>query len=175
VRPIDVERADYHGALSRLGIPDDRQSEPLALVEQYFTYLRTGADRAALEQAILGARNQSWFPAVDISRVLPNDATRPKWQWVADYDPMVDIKRLSIPVLVVLGGRDRPLLAAQSLQAWHDGLAAAHNSDATIVEMLGASHGAVVEGTHHIDARPQSFVPGYLELVDEWLRAHRAP
>jgi dienelactone hydrolase len=172
LKPIDVERYDYRAALSRLGAPDGRQDEPLALVDRYMSYLRDGADRAGLEQAIEHARGQPWFAAVDVSRVLPAADVRAKWQWVADYDPITDIAQLSVPALVVLGGRDRPDLSERWARAWREGLVAAGNSDATIVELLGADHGGVVEGTHHIGAAPQTFVSGYPELVDAWLRAH---
>jgi predicted acyl esterase len=172
LKPIDLERYDYRAALSRLRIPDDRQDEPLALVDRYMNYLHDGADRAGLEQAIENARARPWFSAVDVSRVLPAAEARAKWQWVADYDPITDIKRLSVPALVVLGARDRPGLSERGVRAWREGLVAAGNPDATIVELLAADHGGVVEGTHHAGAAPQTFVSGYPELVDAWLRAH---
>jgi pimeloyl-ACP methyl ester carboxylesterase len=172
LKPIDVERYDYRAALTRLGTPDDRLGEPLALVDRYMSYLRDGADRAGLERAIENARSQRWFAAVDVSRVLPAAEARAKWQWVADYDPVPDITRLSVPALVVLGGRDRPGLSERWARTWREGLVAAGNRDATIVELLGADHGGVVEGTHHVGGAPQTFVPGYPELVDAWLRTH---
>jgi dienelactone hydrolase len=172
LEPIDVERHDYRAALTRQGVPADRQDAPLALVERYFDYLRTGADRAGLEAALEAARDEPWFSAVDVGRVLPSAATREKWQWVAEYDPHDDIAKISVPLLVVLGGRDRPALAERMTQSWRAALRESGNSDATIVELLGADHGAVVAGTHHVGNGRQSYAPGYLELVDGWLRAH---
>lgn len=171
LKPIDVERSDYRAALDRAGVRDAAQREPMALVDRYFDYLRTGADRSGLERAIVDARSNPWFPAVDVSRVLPSEGSRAKWQWVADYDPATDLSRLLVPTLVVLGGRDRPELTAQMERAWQDAFAAAGNRRATIVEFTGAGHGGVVEGTHHAGAAPQMYIPGYVEMVDAWLSA----
>ena len=171
LKPIDVERSDYRAALDRAGVRDTAQRDPMVLVEKYLDYLRTGADRSGLERAIADARSNPWFPAVDVSRVLPSEGSRARWQWVADYDPATDLRRMLLPTLVVLGGRDRPELADQMERAWRDAFVAAGNRRATIVEFTGAGHGAVVEGAHHAGAAPQTFVPGYLEMVDAWLDA----
>ena len=172
LKPIDVERHDYGAALERIGASPDARTEALGLVDRYLEYLRTGADRAGLEKAAEEAHRKPWSAAVDVGRVIPNAATRASWQWVADYDPSEDIRRLSVPVLVVLGGRDRPALAESAARRWREAFVASANHDATVVELLGADHGGVVEGSHHIDGRPQRYVPGYLELVDGWLVAH---
>ena len=51
----------------------------------------------------------------------------------------------------------------------------ANNSDCTVIEFLNAEHGAAIAGTHHqiYSGGPPPYVPGYLDMVDGWLRAHQ--
>ena len=102
------------------------------------------------------------------------------WKWVtgrisASYDPASDIQKMNTPVLVVLGGKDRPGLSAKWDEEWRKNLTLAGNPDCTVIEFLNADHGATSAGTHHqisADALP-AYVPGYLDMVDAWLRAHQ--
>jgi pimeloyl-ACP methyl ester carboxylesterase len=170
IKPIDVERYDYAAALDQMHVSPADRRDGVALVERYFAYLKNGEDRAGLEQAITDSRSKPWFRAVDMGRVMPTEATRAKWAWVPDYDPVADIAQMRMPVLVLLGGRDRPALSVEMNRRWLTALS--KNADATVVEILNADHGMVVEGTHHVGGGPQSYVPGYLNILDGWLRLH---
>lgn len=174
VKPLEIEQHDYAAALDRANVNDDEKRAALALVGQYFAYLRTGENRASLENAIQAEHEKPWFKAVDVSRVLPAESARGKWEWVADYDPAPDIQRMANPILVVLGGKDRPELFTAMNEQWRSNLVLGGNPDSTVVEFLSAEHGAAVAGTHHIiySGGPPTYVPGYLDLVDAWLRAH---
>ena len=174
IKPLQIEEHDYAAALDRAGVMGDERRTALALVEQYFAYLRSGEDRAGLKYTIEAAREKPWFKAVDISRVLPSETGRSKWEWVASYDPAPDIQRMTMPILVVLGGKDRPELFTNMNEQWRNNLALANNSDSTVVDFLNAEHGAAVAGTHHIvySGGPPTYVPGYLDMVDAWLGAH---
>jgi len=94
---------------------------------------------------------------------------------VASYDPTLDIQRMTMPVLVLLGGKDRPALSLKWNDEWRSNLARGGNSDSTVVEFLNADHGAAVAGTHHQvhSGGPPTYVPGYLDMVDAWLRVHQ--
>jgi len=174
VRPLEIEEHDYAAALDRAGVKGDERGAALALVAQYFAYLRTGENRASLDDAIDAAREKPWFKAVDISHILPTESTRSKWEWVANYDPAPDIQRMAKPILVVLGGKDRPALFTAMNELWRSNLALGGDPDSTVIEFLNAEHGAAVPGTHHIiySGGPPTFVPGYLDMIDAWLRAH---
>jgi pimeloyl-ACP methyl ester carboxylesterase len=176
VRPLEIEQHDYAVALDRAGVKDGERRMADALVELYFAYLKTGENRGGLEQAIQAAHDKPWFEVVDFSRILPAESTRNKWEWVTNYDPASDIQHMTMPVLVVLGGRDRPELFTNMNDRWRSNLAFGHNSDSTVVEFLNAEHGAAVVGTHHViySGGPPTFVPGYLDMVDAWLLAHNS-
>ena len=176
VGPLEIEQHDYAAALDQANVRGDERRTAFALTGQYFAYLRTGENRAGLEDAIQAARGKPWFKAVDISRVLPVESARSKWEWVANYDPAPDIQRMTMPVLVVLGGKDRPDLFTAMNQQWQSNLALGGDPDSTVVEFLNAEHGAAVAGTHHIiySGGSPTYVPGYLEMIDAWLGAHDA-
>jgi pimeloyl-ACP methyl ester carboxylesterase len=174
VKPLEVEVQDYSAALDHAGITGSDKTEAMALVDRYFTYLRTGEGRAGLEQAIHASQEKPWFKVLNLDRVMPREAARAKWEWVPTYDPSADIRSLKIPVLVVFGAKDRPALSLTALAAWRSNLTEGGDGDATLVELLNAEHGAAVAGTHqkmHNGGSP-TYVPGYLDLVDGWLRAH---
>jgi dienelactone hydrolase len=174
VAPLEIEQHDYAAALDRLGVTGDDRRQALSLVDQYFEYLRSGKDRPALEAAIEAARGKPWFNAVNVGRVLPPDSVRAKWAWVPTYDPVPDISKMQMPVLVILGDKDRPSLSAKSLELWRTSLSSGGNPDGTVIDFLNAEHGAAMVGTHHAihSGGPPTFVPGYLEIVDAWLSAH---
>jgi dienelactone hydrolase len=174
VKPLQVELQDYSAGLDHLGVTASEKADAMALVDRYFAYLKTGDDRSGLEQAIAASHDKTWAKVVSLDRVMPTESARAKWEWVPTYDPALDIQKLNIPILVVLAGKDRPALSATALQAWRENLVASPDQDATLVELLNAEHGAAVPGTHqkiHSGGAP-TYVTGYLDLVDAWLRAH---
>jgi pimeloyl-ACP methyl ester carboxylesterase len=174
VKPIEVERYDYAEAIDHLKVTAEQRRRAMSLVESYFEYLRTGIGLKALEAAIAAARSEPWFPAVDISRVLPKESFRDKWEWVATYDPVQDIQQIQIPVLVVFGGLDRPTLSALAQERWRNALMKAGNQDATELVFLNAGHGITVGGSHEVflSGGMPKYAPGYLEVVDAWLKTH---
>ncbi len=166
VRPRDLERFDASAKLDAAQVGPDGKQRGLALFDRYLDYLGNGKDRAGLERALKAAAEQPEGRALQLGRVLPPaDGWRP-WSWVASYDPLDDIRRLHVPVLVVLGAQDRPALAPEQRNRWIDGLSA--NREATLIDLLGAGHGGTVPGSHH-HGGSQTYVPGYLQLVDAWL------
>lgn len=177
VKPLEIEEYDYAAALDRAGVVGRDRATAQALVERYFLYLKTGEDRAGLELAIEAARAKSWYKAVDVGRVLPSESARSKWQWVTTYDPATDIQRMKMPVLVVLGGKDRPGLGDKMNERWQSNFTLGANADATLIDFLNAEHGIATVGTHLViyAGGPPTFATGYLDIVDAWIRAHELP
>jgi alpha-beta hydrolase superfamily lysophospholipase len=174
IRPADVERNDYAARLDAAQVGPEEKRRGLALVDRYLDYLATGKDREGLERTLHNTAGEPAARALQLERVLPPPDGWSKWSWVPTYEPADDLRRLTMPALVILGGQDRPALAAQARTRWIDGLAAAGNKDATVLELVGAGHAATVAGTHHHGGAPPAFVPGYLEIVDAWAISHLA-
>jgi len=167
--PRDVELFDVAAKLDAAQVGPDRKQKGMALFDRYLEYLGNGKDRSGLESAIRASADQPEGRALQLERLLPPADAWSAWSWVPRYDPLEDVRRMRVPVLVVLGAQDRPGLAPESRSRWTDGLGS--DRDATVITLLGAGHGATVAGTHH-HGGAQTYVPGYPELVEAWLRAH---
>lgn len=97
-----------------------------------------------------------------------------QWEFLlrsdSTYDPTVALEQLSCPILAIFGADDPRLPVADSVTAFEQALRRAANPDVTIEVFAGADHQLRVAGG-------DAFVPGYLELVSDWLRrvTRRAP
>jgi len=166
--PREVELSGHRERLEHAGASPAEGEEAEALLARYFDWLGTGEGRPALKRALAGARTKSWYDAISLDRVLPSETNRPQWAWVATYDPVVDIARMRMPVLVVLGELDRQAAAAPAAATWRRGLERAGNPSFEIVVVPGMGHAGLDGGTHAPGA-PRS--AGYFSAVEEWLHA----
>ena len=120
--PRQVEEFGYDQRLRHQGSSLESIPAATELLEAYFSYLETGEGRAALLRMIDSARQQPWYDALNLDRVLPSDTSRPAWAWVATYDPLPDIQMVKIPSLVLLGAQDNLAPTEFSAQRWITGL-----------------------------------------------------
>jgi alpha-beta hydrolase superfamily lysophospholipase len=166
--PREVEMFMHNESLTRAAVsPEDRQ-KAVALLTMYFEWLGSGVGRAALMDAIALAKPTSWYRAVAIDGVLPSDANRPKWEWVAQYDPRPDMAKMTIPTFVALGAADRMGSAPLAADRWRTGLAQAGNTRARVVMIDGMGHAATIGSTH---AQGGAVMPDYVTALGEFLAA----
>jgi dienelactone hydrolase len=168
VTPREVELFGYEGKLKHNGFSESDRQAARVLVEQYLRYVGTGDGREALLLALHAAREQPWGNVLGIDHVVPDEADRPKWAWVANYDPIADIQALRMPVLVLLGARDPFLPSADALARWSEALAAGGNANDKVIVYPSAGHGIRTNG--HDMRSPAVYAPGYLADQIAWLR-----
>jgi uncharacterized protein len=171
IRPIEIERYDYNATLEHAQATVEDRREAMGLVERYMEYLKTGDGRAELESAIEASSSKSWGKVLNLSRVMPSVADRIKWEWVPTYDPTEDIAQVHIPILVLLGSRDRLVQSEIAGERWRTLLIKSANPDAVVIEFIAGGHG-LTTGEHHLDTTKNSYVIGYPEILDSWLRLH---
>jgi uncharacterized protein len=164
--PREVEMTSYEHALDEEKVSGQDRRDAEALLARYFEWLKTGVDRAGLLAAIEQARSKSWYSVISLDQILPSDRFRPKWQWVAEFDPLPLIEKMRTPVLVVLGGKDHLLPVELSAQRWQQGLAAAGNVDAVVKVLPEVNHAGRL-GEMHSNDSPIS--PEYFRLVKDFL------
>lgn len=167
-RPRETEEFGYQNELAHAGFVDADRTAALALVSRYMAYLANGEDRTGLLTEIAKSKTQRWSSVVDLGRVLPDEAGRAKWAWVAVYDPQADMAAMHMPVLVLLGGRDPFTPTDSALTAWHAGLSAAGNPHDRVMVYTAAGHGIRLNG-HDMHTAPV-YAPGYLEDQFAWLK-----
>jgi dienelactone hydrolase len=162
--PQEVERYDYASTLDRLAVTGGERQRADALVDSYVSYLRGDIDLPAMRAALAQVREASWYRPLGLSRVIPDEAARGQWRWVATYDPASDLAALRVPVFAVLGGEDRPSLVPGAVSVWRATLA--QRTDAQVVVYPGADHHMRVragEGWRRVS-------PAYERALDNFLR-----
>ena len=105
-------------------------------------------------------------PAED--RILPDEAGRRYWSWVAAWDPRPHTARITCPTLLLFGERDDQHPTPLAVQRWREGLAEAGNERATVVVFPGAGHGIRMRAGHDGPGRAP-FADGYEDLMIGWL------
>jgi len=168
--PREVELFMHRLALERSGVSAAERAEAEALLGQYFAWLGSGDGHAELVAALARARATRWYAAVSLDRVMPAPEDRPKWEWVARFDPLPAIERMKLPTLVVLGGADELGSPTAARERWQEGLARAENPRARVVVVEGMGHAASL-GAHHHPGGP--LAEGYQAEVAAFLGALR--
>ncbi|MEO8505667.1 MAG: alpha/beta fold hydrolase [Acidobacteriota bacterium] len=174
--PRQVETLNYEHAIERGRLDKDQAAAARKAVDAYFAYLGTGQGLEALEATLAEPSNQPWASAIGLAHVLPSEALRPKWEWVASYDPLADIQRLKIPVLVLLGGRDENSPTDDAFAAWNRGLSGTSDPRSRILMVPGAGHGMTLGG-HQMHPTPEGtkYAPGVFDEAIRWeLMVHAA-
>ena len=94
-----------------------------------------------------------------------------------DYDPSVTLRKVKVPTLAVFGGLDLQVPPAQNRGPMEEALRAS-GTDYTIRVLPKANHlfqEATTGSPTEYATLPKEFVPGFLELMTEWIRAKTTP
>ncbi len=120
ISPRATETFDYERNLQRGGVSGPALLAARKTIGAYFDFLSGKAPRSEIVALLDSGKDQGWPEALGINRVLPSDSQRPAWSWVATFDPGPSISSLRIPVLTLIGGRDRD--PAAEVGAWQAAL-----------------------------------------------------
>ena len=173
--PHESELYSYVKGFEEAGLSEAEQSRGLDVLDNYFRYLANGEGRneliERLEPLESNRDSQLYLLAEQLGRVLPSLENRPNWSWVASYDPMPDIARVTCPILLMFGDHDREQPTEIAVKRWREGLDKADNDDVTIMIFPGAGHG-IRMGGHRADHERPPFADGYQEAMLGWLWRH---
>jgi pimeloyl-ACP methyl ester carboxylesterase len=168
IPPREVEWFGYENALNRNGIEGEGRRLAHNLLRQYFDYLATGEGFEKLQAMIDANKTTSWYSALQLDRVVPTPADRQYWSWIATYDPASDVEKLSVPVLLMFGGKDA-MTPPASIDYWSRSLSRS-NANVTVRLFPEAGHGITVGETGlHDSAAPRA--SGFWEMAIAWLNA----
>jgi len=174
VSPYDEELYSYEVILRHNGASDTEIAEAMKLVKKYLEYLSSGNGREEIVQIIESVREKNWYQFVAIDRILVSEEIRPRWSWVANYNPMTDIEKMRFPILLLFGEKDTENPTSLAVSKWEEGLMNANNDAFTIKVFPGANHGLRM-GDHHGYVSGQGwhrFAEGSIELQLNWLTHH---
>jgi pimeloyl-ACP methyl ester carboxylesterase len=168
--PREVEWFGYERILRQRGVLGADLAKARQVLRNYFDYLATGVGLPDLNRALKEGKDSPWAEALRLDRVLPPPQARSSWSWVATFDPVPSIERLSIPVLLFFGGRDEQLPTELSMQRWTEALGRSE-ARATVRLFAEAGHGMTL-GAHHAGghSQEQTYAIGYFEMLTAWVR-----
>lgn len=146
VSPRVVERFDYERRLERAGVVGADLAVARKTIDAYFSFLSGEVSQTAVTSLLESGRDRSWPGDLGLGRVLPSEAQRPAWAWVATLDPEASLRSLRLPVLAIIGGRDRD--PSMEVKAWQAALSANPDPRTEIRVVPGAGHVLTVGGTH---------------------------
>lgn len=148
VSPRVIETFDYERRLSRGGVTGTGLASARQAIAAYFAYLSGTSPRSLIESLLESGEKEGWSQVLGVGRVLPDDATRPAWSWVPSFDPTQSIRALRMPVLAVIGGRDRD--PAMEVRVWQEALAENGHPRTEIRVVPGAGHVLSLGDSHMI-------------------------
>ena len=162
--PRAVETARYRAIVRHADASGDARDRAERLIAAYFDYLGGTAVHSTLQQEMDRVRDEAWFEPLGMARVVPSPQNRANWEWVASFDPAESIAQMTIPVLVLLGGRDPLTPAGDAARAWVESLPSDVPHSRVIV-FQDAGHGM------RTGAHGGEFVADYFTTQFDWLRS----
>ena len=141
----------------------------------FYEVVSTGKGREDYDAAVEEARkNGALLPLLP-----PTEMLRTSLSFHADigYDPALDIKKVTCPVLAVWGGLDKIVPAKKSAHILDEALKKSGNTDYTIKVFPRANHLLFEAETGGYKEFPslKRVVPGYFDTLEEWIHERVTP
>ncbi len=140
------------------------------------TSVATNAHWHAASAALARARTQPWFAYMRIPPHLPIPPPRPVLaglQAALVYDPTMTLEEVHTPTLALFGALDKNVDTPDSEARLRQDFRAAGNTRLTVRVFAGADHtlSATTTGFEDRPSEPRRVVPGYPDVVVDWLKA----
>lgn len=171
VSPLEQNIYDKTNQFEATGAPAEQVRQFNRVVRLVWTYLATGADRAAAQEAWDTVQDQPWFtdyfrgaPMGDRDELLKH----PRLLSFAEhnaYEPVPVLEQLRVPMLAVFGAADRIVPVEESVAAMRDAFTRGGNPGLTVRVFPGANHGVAVRNPNG----GWSPAPGYHTFVVDWV------
>ncbi len=168
VQPWRQETFRVGEMLRAEGFPEDVVSQGVQFMKLKFETARTGAGWEQLQNIRERSGSERWFPFTNPPRSL--ERLQQSWKTAMTYDPVPSFEKITCPVLVVWGGRDRYVPAHESLAIFERAMKKAGNKDYTARILPTGSHSifdAKTGGTTE-SSELRGWVPSYLNLLADW-------
>ena len=169
-----AEQETYRtGALMNVdGFSDDEIARARAFQRQKFQVARTGLGWDALDSTMqrLRADSVKWFPGYGTgaaARSLANLRLYGVLQF--NYNPTRDLRRIAVPVHVIMGEHDRVFPPGLVVERVRDALRSGGNSDFTSRIIPGAGHGLSTVQTAQGKPFRRAISPQFLQTLVDWV------
>jgi len=169
VSPAEQVNEEIASRLRGRGRPEESVARALALNDRVFEYQRTGQGKEGLQRDLREAQREAWFPdAHDIPAELYPLEEYAWWRSVMDFAPGPIWEQVTIPVLLLKGGRDPNSAADVARKTIESALVKGGNRRAQFIVFPEGDHSLLAWPLgRHIP--PPVFVDGYLDTLMGWV------
>lgn len=167
----DIFRTEHMMRLR--GYSEEDITEASDLIKQKFAVGSTGLGWEALEAKVKGLRekNKKWLPDF-VGGYSSLGSARFWWIAVFSYDPAIDLEKITVPVLTLLGEKDLSFpvkeVAARMERAFRKG----GNKDYTFHIFPETEHQMMASQEMNGQRFRRRMVPEYVNTMTEWLLKH---
>jgi len=178
-------------AISRAGGQDEEKiAAGLALQRRIFEALERGDDlqrftgdiEAAVREGIETMSPKEREAIADIDEFVASQVEgqlasvqTPWFKYFLSYDPADALRQTRVPVLALFGELDKQVTPSQNRGPMAEALSG--NPDVTIEVLPDANHlflKAITGSPQEYATMDKTFVPGFLDLITEWIEQHTA-
>ncbi len=168
VQPWRQETFRVGEMLRAEGFSEDVVVQGVQFMKLKFEAARTGAGWEQLQTIRERSGGERWFPFTNPPRSL--ERLQQSWKTSMTYDPVPSFEKITCPVLIVWGGRDRYVPAQESLAIFERAMKKARNKDYTVRILPTGSHSIfdAKTGSTTESSELRGWVPEYLNLLADW-------
>jgi uncharacterized protein len=167
----DVDRVEYE---LRAGGFSEAEVQAAVMHEQLFSDVAfSGQGWDKLEASIQHVRTTRWASIVALPSKEEFERYGSLWGQFRAYDPLADLQHVTCPVLALFGGMDTVVPPKKNAPLMEQALNLGGNRDYTIHVFPDGEHVllACASGARREAPLRSTFVPGYFEMMLDWLRA----
>ena len=136
-----AQQMDYTAryALTAAGQPGSVVDRALRVRSTVDDYYRGRVAKTVAETAVSGIQQETWFSQVSLPAGgrLPDDPRHTQWYATMDYDPLVTIARIKVPIVFFFAEDDAYVPVEESVTHFRQ---VARVSDVTILRIPGTDH-----------------------------------
>jgi uncharacterized protein len=174
--PYENVLYEVENAARQSGLSEQDINQAVSLRRRYQQAIITNTGWEQLKAEVERTRNERWFNAARVGRVLtlqvpPDDTTLQGLRNPLVFDPLPFWERVTCPVLALFGELDMNVETTRSVPLLDAALKRAGNKDYTIVVLPKATHGLAEAVT---DSSPEArlnrrYAAGYMDGIIDWL------
>lgn len=176
VSGADILVEQNRAIMKASGAPEEMADAAAEAARELFDAVRAGAAEDVVREKVLTlARSQTGGMGEPPAEVIDDQVRRLGQPWMRfflGHNPAADLRRVKVPVLALLGGKDAQVVAEQNAPAIEAALKEAGNTDATVQTIPGVNHlfqkartGAVQE----YGMIATTIEPEVLEQISGWI------
>ncbi len=175
LRGDQIVMAQSRAILEANGVPLAAVASSQAFERRFLDTVMTARDQSSAEAAVHAMLEHAGMPDA-AAEAQAREASSPWYRFFIAYDPAPALRRLRIPVLALIGSKDRQVPADQNLPALRAALAA--DPRAAVIELPGLNHlfqHATTGAPAEYGRIEETLSPAAMDRIARWILATGPP